>query len=182
MSSFEASGQHPADLELFLSPDFVQHELRFFLDQLLIQKRRELQRLQERHGSSTDAAWELFDERLRSLSEMPLCDFWYENPVRAVPHGFVVHEGTLFVDGTVLGTDDYHERHVFAHRGSEILCPTFGQFLWPKKREMKAGERVSYLYRTAPDLVRLYDNGLAVLFGKQGDIRAKYGFDYRIQS
>lgn len=121
---------------------------------------------------------EWYNLRKRSLSEMQLCRVWEAFP-EILPLGFSQDSNaTFWVNGKKLGTEtgDFGY-HMFASIGNEVLCLTPGIFLWPEQK-MSAGQRVWYLKQKAPGLVKLYEQGVAVLHGSREEIWRVLGYRY----
>jgi hypothetical protein len=124
-----------------------------------------------------------FDRRLRSLSEMPICDHaWSNLPVppgcRFVPwdRGKVqVYLGT----GEVIVCD--HHAYV-RDSDNRVMCVTPGLFEAPSEN-LWSGYRLERLKQKAPDLITLLPDktdrlGIAVLYGADQDIFQQLGYVY----
>jgi hypothetical protein len=114
----------------------------------------------------------------RSLSEMPLCEAWRRIAKDAgLPIGFSISWTEVFVgrDG-----ESFLERgHFMAIRNdSEIVCITPGQFVKRDEKSLAPGERVRIMADTAPELMKIFPGGLAIIHGNKNDIGTRLGIWY----
>lgn len=120
-------------------------------------------------------------EQDRWPSELGLCA--YIQDVK-LPSGFEVTQGMVKLDKTLPRINTKREiYHTFGYNeDGRILCVTFGQF-YNSRKNLRAGERVAYFQKLAPDLVHVYpDQGIAVLLGQKDEIKEKLGLDYILES
>lgn len=112
------------------------------------------------------------DRRLRWLSEMPLCEFWERKKI-TFPHGFKKNYAKIYA-----GIHHPDEYHVFAAAGDQILCLTPGQYVRSDGENLGPGDRIKILQEKAPDLIKIYGDGVARLFGERDDIYNRLGISY----
>ena len=112
----------------------------------------------------------LLDRSKRWLSEMPICGFISNIDL---PPGFKKEVNDIYV------SPFKEERHWFAVSGDNRLCFTPGQFVEPENEELAPGERIKILQEKAPDLIRVFDDGVARLYGEKEDIFQRLGIAYR---
>lgn len=159
-------GLRRPSLEGFLESSFISKDLKPIMfnyrDVCLIQVHTE--------GRSKEWIDHWFNLGKRSLSEMGLCWVWEQKRMQSlIPKGFTITAHTVFSKKDGLFSPISLDVHIYASRGSEVLCLTPGQFVRIGE-QLRAGDRVGELHDRAPGLVRLYDEGLAVLHGDAEEI------------
>lgn len=127
----------------------------------------------------SDQFWNL---SVRSLSEMPLCDaMGVMVKVANLPGYELVDSCNGFVKGDDangwLGSE-YHS-FGFDRLRDRVYCLTAGQFVLPDL-QMRIGERVEMMAKVAPDIVRVYFGGLAMLSGERKEIENRLGLKYMV--
>lgn len=114
----------------------------------------------------------------RWLSEMPLCEAW--GKIRqniGLPTGFKVGMTEVFVSSGEFSKQQRLHFCAFG-RGEEILCITPGQFVKVSSQAMGPGKRIGVILEKAPELIKTYPGGIAVLHGRGNVIGAKLGIWY----
>ncbi len=126
-------------------------------------------------GQLTDWRRKSLQPTARTLSEMELCDTWKRDI--DPPDGFEVITGAV-------KTEDMKPKdaipHTFArNEKGTIICFAPGQFVQPFSN-LPPGERIALLQKQAPELIKSYDNGLAVLSGPSSAVAEKLGLSFRL--
>ena len=141
-----------------------------------ISRNLEEQRLKllKEHSISPSA----LDPNERWPSEMPLCGAWKRIKKDAgLPSGLKLNWTEVFVSGgDPLGPQRGH--FVAVSREDDVLCITPGQFVRVDGRILKLGERIMELKQKAPEFITLYGGGIAVLYGKRGEVGKRLGIWY----
>ena len=128
-----------------------------------------------RHNNIPPSALNLNE---RWPSEMPLCGAWKRIKKDAgLPSGLKLNWTEVFVSGgDPLGPQRGH--FVAVSREDDVLCITPGQFVRVDGRILKLGERIMELKQKAPEFITLYGGGIAVLYGKRGEVGKRLGIWY----
>jgi hypothetical protein len=105
-------------------------------------------------------------------SEIPICTVVGQLPLPEGFHIVPINRGKVHVfdkKGVFVRSFD----HSFAMNGTNVLCPSFGQFYdyqdWTET-PTKPGTRIELYRAKAPELVFGLNPGIALLTGKQDDI------------
>lgn len=119
------------------------------------------------------------DLKLRSLSEMRICNFILEEAPNP-PQSFDFVKGNVILDGPRTGSNLTKGQHVcfISDDGKKMICPTFGSWFWFESNCFEPGERVERLKEIAPELVYEVGEGCGVLYGDRIEIEEKLGLRF----
>lgn len=127
----------------------------------------------------TNEAFDYSLEQPRWLSELGLCEAISS---LELPDGFSVINSKVKLSKDLPPVNGSRQIwHMFGYNNDgRVLCFTFGQFYNPR-RNIVAGERISYFRDRAPDLIHTYPElEIALLMGQREEIKQKLGLDYMV--